>query len=255
MNHQAEFIHNLLATSDYHRSWHNILHRACSTLDSRYLHHLFSSENWLPGINRIFNAFRTPKPEVRYILFGESPYPRKISANGYAFWDAAVNELWSPEGFSKAVNRATSLRNWLKMLLVAADLLSPSDTSQPAIAKLNKTTYVTTLSDVFNHLLEHGFLLLNASLVLSDKPKSHDASAWLPFIESILSDLTRHTQKIDLILLGNIAKTILKLPSAHAFTCFTAEHPYNISFITNPEVIRYFKPFNLLQATKVTHGK
>ena len=44
---------------------------------------------------------------MRYVLFGESPYPRAQSANGYAFWDAAANSLWAEEGgLHQLLNRA-----------------------------------------------------------------------------------------------------------------------------------------------------
>ena len=63
----------------------------------------------------------------------------QIFANGYAFWDAAVNELWSDNGLSKAVNRATSLRNFIKMLLVTEGALSlgkPLDAPAAGVRKL-----------------------------------------------------------------------------------------------------------------------
>ena len=61
------------------------------------------------------------RPQVNYVLFGES-LPRRASANGYAFWDAAVKIMVS-FGNSKTVNRATSLLNILKMLLIAEGCL------------------------------------------------------------------------------------------------------------------------------------
>src|SRR5438128_2360838 len=109
-----------------HSSWNECLQRAVARLNSTYLETLAQSTTWLPGPNKIFNAFTLPIEKVNYVLFGESPYPRRESANGYAFWDAAVQELWSETGLSKRVNRATSLRNILKMLLVAEGALNSS---------------------------------------------------------------------------------------------------------------------------------
>src|SRR5690349_3968920 len=106
-----------------HPSWQSCLHSALQSMDKAYLDALASTPDWLPGPDKIFNAFSLPVSKVNYLLFGESPYPRAASANGYAFWDAAVSDLWSPQGLSKKVNRATSLRNFLKMLLVAEGLL------------------------------------------------------------------------------------------------------------------------------------
>src|SRR5262245_7286900 len=116
-------------------------------MDSSYISSLARSSNWLPGPNSIFNAFSLPLDHVNYVLFGESPYPRQESANGYAFWDASVNELWSATGLSKKVNRATSMRNILKMLLIAEGLLDKQQTSQEAIARIDKTHLVQTNQD------------------------------------------------------------------------------------------------------------
>src|SRR5476651_2063113 len=95
-------------------SFRPIIQQALTSLDKTYLDALTQSDQWLPGPKQIFNAFSLPLDKVNYVLFGESPYPRAQSANGYAFWDAAVKNLWSEKGMTKEVNRATSLRNFLK---------------------------------------------------------------------------------------------------------------------------------------------
>ncbi len=228
-------------------SWQPIVKKALETVSPDYLAELEKYNSWLPGKDSIFRAFSLPLSKTHYILFGESPYPRAVSANGYAFWDNNVKELWSKSGFSKEVNRATSLRNFIKMLLVSENYLDPDDTSQTAIAKLDKTPFVSTISDLFNHLLDNGFLLLNASLVLSQAPVHVDAKAWQPFMYSLLSQLAETQPKIKLILLGNIAKTIKKIPAVKSFELFEAEHPYNISFIHNKTVQDFFLPFHLLR--------
>lgn len=99
-------------------------------LDKDYLAELAADKDWLPGPAAVFNAFSSPLESTRYVLFGESPYPRRESANGCAFWDAAVHNLWADTGLSKEVNRATSLRNLMKMMLVAEGKLRPDDTAQ-----------------------------------------------------------------------------------------------------------------------------
>src|SRR3989338_10453380 len=75
-------------------SWHVLLHHACAQLPKAYLDFL-STHAWLPGPEKIFNAFCLPLAKTKYILYGESPYPRAASANGFAFWDGAVKEIWS----------------------------------------------------------------------------------------------------------------------------------------------------------------
>lgn len=231
-----------------HPSWRPILERGLSSLSPDYIQTLLQSPDWLPGINNIFNAFSLPLNEVNYVLFGESPYPRKASANGYAFWDADVHELWSADGLSKKVNRATSLRNIIKMLLVADHRLAPDCTTQAAISHLDKKSLIQTNDDLFKNFLEHGFLLLNATLVLRDAPPQQDARAWLPFIQSILQTLLAQRPQVKLILFGRIANTIDNILPNVAIDKIYAEHPYNLTFITNPKVLDFFKPLNLLSA-------
>ena len=231
-----------LALSKTHPTWHAGIKMALSHMNQDYLLQLSASELWLPGWDCLFAAFSQPLDCVKYILLGESPYPRKESANGYAFWDAAVQNLWSNTGFHTKVNRATSLRNLLKMLLYARHDLQ-NDFSQPTIAALDKNPYVSTLPQLFQNLLNHGFLLLNASLVYEFKRVPYHAKHWRPFMNAILQYLQQFNPQIKLILLGNIAQ---KIAPQHLFACFAAEHPYQVSFIRNPDVLAFFQPFNLL---------
>ncbi len=236
-----------LNTSAIDPSWQSIFNVAFASLDAQYVQSLQQDSEWLPGPEKIFNAFSLPLSKARYILFGESPYPRLASANGYAFWDAAVKELWSEQGLSKSVNRATSLRNIIKMLLVARGSIKATDTSQAAITTVDKTTLIKTGTEFFQAFLHHGFLLLNTTLVLKKTPVRAEANAWLPFIEKILQLLTSQHYDITLILFGKIAHLVDALPSAKFFKRIAAEHPYNISFIQNPEILKFFKPFDFLK--------
>lgn len=230
-----------------HSSWHACIRQALSKMDANYINQLMHSTDWLPGPTNIFNAFSIPFDEVRYILIGESPYPRAQSANGYAFWDAAVNELWSPSGLSKTVNRATSMRNILKMLLLAEGLLSKNNLSQEAIAKIDKETLVKTNQAFFENLIQHGFLLLNASLVLQAHAPAKDAKVWQPFIHDVLNYIIEKKPTVTLILLGRIANTIDELIDHQEINRLYAEHPYNLSFITNKNVLEFFRPLHLLR--------
>lgn len=229
-----------------HPSWHDCLKNALQQMDQAYLNTLFHSTHWLPGPEKIFNAFSLPVEKVKYLLFGESPYPRAASANGYAFWDAAVTNLWSETGLSKPVNRATSLRNIMKMLLVSEGLLDPKHTSQPHIAEIDKSRLIATNQELFNQLLDNGFLLLNATLVLQPGQVRKDAVAWHPFIKQVLTYLCEKCPDTQLILFGNIANIIDKLAGHHCPKKLYSEHPYNLSFISNQQVIEFFKPLHLL---------
>jgi uracil-DNA glycosylase len=230
-----------------HPSWQPCITAALATMDREYLKNLAEDSQWLPGPEKIFNAFSLPMEQTKYVLFGESPYPRAASANGYAFWDAAVTDIWSNTGLSKPVNRATSLRNIIKMLLITEGVLSPDDATQPAIAALDKSQFVQTNTEFFNNFLNHGFLLLNATPILQLKQVRKDAQSWAPFIKTILHTLFKQKPDVQLILLGNIANSIDKLIDHAQVKKFYAEHPYNISFINNETVKQFFQPLHLLR--------
>jgi uracil-DNA glycosylase len=230
-----------------HTSWYECLQTALTKLDPGYLEHLTCSKNWLPGHHNIFNAFSVPLNQINYVLFGESPYPRHESANGYAFWDAAVNELWSPTGLNKKVNRATSLRNIIKMLLIAEGLLNFEHYAQEDIARIDKTFLIQTNNELFTRLLRQGFLLLNATLVLQPGPPQRDARAWAPFIQYVLDYLIKNKPDVFFILLGGIAVTLDQFIQYYPkVKKIYAEHPYNLSFIKNHTIIDFFKPLHLL---------
>ena len=229
-----------------HPEWRDILKKALNQMDTSYLESLLTDNQWLPGLNRLFAAFSIPISQLRYVLLGESPYPRSASANGYAFWDNTVGSLWSPQGLSKEVNRATSLRNWIKMMLIARSDLS-SDTSQPSISQVDKSYLTQTAEELFMGMMAKGILLLNATLVYSEGKVPYHARHWKPFMASFLEQLALIKPTVELILFGKIAETIPqdKLPIG-----LVAEHPYNISFITNQRVIEFFQPLDLLSYEK-----
>jgi len=229
-----------------HASWRPYVEQSLAKVAPQYLRTLEIEHNWLPGPVKIFNAFSLPLPQTQYILFGESPYPRAHSANGYAFWDANTHELWSTKGLSTQVNRATSLRNFVKMLLVANHYLKSTDTSQPAIAHLDKTKLIRTTDELFLNLQQNGVLLLNATLVYSPQQVRMHARNWQPFQQDLLAQLAKLKPTLQLILLGNIAHFIEDFPSSKQFKKIIAPHPYNLSFINNAAIHHLFAPMQLL---------
>ncbi len=233
--------------NNIHPSWEQVIKTALSKMDGNYLKELSHANKYLPGNDKIFNAFSTSLDQIQYILLGESPYPRIQSANGHAFWDAFVQNLWSCNGLSKEVNKATSLRNIMKMLLVASGSLNQNDTSQIAISKIPKDNLINTIDQLFNNLLDHGFLLLNASLALSKMAVNKEAKYWQPFIETIICDVHNANPNVSLILFGKISEKILQM-NLPTMNQLKSEHPYNLSFISNKDVLAFFKPFNLLEA-------
>lgn len=242
-------------------SWRPILMRgldAVHAADSEYLPALARSA-YLPTQGRIFAAFMQPLQNVRYVLVGEGPYPREQSATGVCFMDGAVESLWSEKGLSKQVNRATSLRNFMKMLLVAAGMLSEESTSGDALAHVSLkaraigSPFIQTLTELQANLTRQGFLLLNASLVYRpDVPPVRDAKAWQPFLATVLESLAVDAERRGaglpvLVLWGKIAEQLNALEVTGRFPKAVSEHPYNLSFIGNGGMQALFGPMQLLR--------
>lgn len=248
----------ILATLDHaDPSWHVDLLgglQAVADADVGYLDTL-AQEHYLPTRGRLLAAFVQPFDAVRYVLIGEGPYPREASATGVCFMDGAVAGLWSDNGLSKPVNRATSLRNFIKMLLVAEGALQPDATTGGAMATIGAQAQapgsgrVQTLAALQNNLIRQGFLLLNASLVFrTTVTPARDAQAWLPFLKTVLLALAeRSTNPPGLVLWGKIAGQINALEGIERLPRIVAEHPYNLSFIRNRTMHEFFLPMALLQ--------
>ena len=241
-----------------HPSWRPLLLKGLEAMVAAtpdYLPQL-AEDQYLPTEQRLFAAFALPLEQVRYVLVGEGPYPRAESATGVCFMDGAVGSLWSAEqggGLSKPVNRATSLRNFMKMLLVADGQLSLDNTAGEAMAAVaararQSAGYIQTLAEMQDKLTAQGFLLLNASLVFrSHVAPAKDAKAWLPFFETVMAGLADQSATTPtMILWGKIAEQLNKLAIMQRFPQICAEHPYNLSFIGNPAMHALFRPMRLL---------
>lgn len=243
-----------------HPSWHPAICnglQAMHAADPDYFANLCSAE-FLPTEGRLFAAFQQPVSNVRYVLIGEGPYPRADSATGVCFMDGAVDNLWAEDGsgLSKKVNRATSLRNFIKMLLVASGHLDDEHTGGEAMAVVamsvmhNQTTFIRKLADLQENMNRQGFLLLNATLVFRESmAPAKDGKAWLPFLQAIFSCLSEQQSAVSLpsfVLWGKIAEQLKRIPEAAHFPQILAEHPYNLSFIKNREMQDFFRPMQLL---------
>ena len=236
-------------------SWRPILLRGLQAMhaaDPAYLTALAEDE-FLPTQNRLFAAFSQTLDRVRYVLVGEGPYPRAESATGVCFMDGAVGSLWSEAGLSKQVNRATSLRNFMKMLLVADGRLQIGQTGGAALAPIAQqasaagSDMIATLSDLQSNLVDRGFLLLNAALVFRPHvPPVKEAKAWLPFLQAVLEALAEQYEPPTLVLWGKIAEQLKALPGVNRFPHAVSEHPYNLSFIANESMQRLFGAMHLL---------
>lgn len=248
-----------------HPTWRPIL---LAALDAMQLHdpHYLQTLNegaFLPSAGRIFAAFSLALEEVNYVLVGEGPYPREASATGYCFMDGAVTNIWSEvpgAGLSKPVNRATSLRNFIKMLLVAEGRLDAEHTGVDALAAIAQearspdSNYIQTLTQLQDNFLVQGFLLLNASLVFRPEvAPARDAAAWKLLLEQVFAALAhaRNSEHITIILWGKIADYLLTVPSISKLKTLRSEHPYNLSFIRNHAMQALFAPLGLLYKSKI----
>ncbi|MDR2790636.1 MAG: uracil-DNA glycosylase [Campylobacteraceae bacterium] len=231
-----------------HESWRGIIENAYGSLDMKYREFLENSHAYFPDFHNFLNAFKTlPRDKTKSILFGQDPYPRKESATGYAFIDKAVKTLFSDKGLSREVNRATSLRNFIKMLLLASNYLKKEELTQENIARLDKKELINSIHEWKNNFEKEGVLLLNSALVFTKKEdtKKH-AKAFAAFMRALLGKL-KH-ENIELILLGSISKEIEQLlPQTHNFRLFYACHPYNIKFITDKKTLDRFSKMELLK--------
>lgn len=244
-----------------HASWRPVLRAglaAVAKANPSYLPEL-AADSFLPTDGRLFAAFSQPLENIRYVLVGEGPYPRAESATGYCFMDGAVNALWSEKGLSRQVNRATSLRNFMKMLLVADGHLKKGHTSgaamEPIAAQANApdSPWIQTRTELQDKLLGQGFLLLNAALVFRPHvPPLKEARAWQPLLQAVLAALADPAQRHQaglpvLVLWGKAAELLSALPASALFPRVVSEHPYNLSFIDHSGMQELFGPMQLLQ--------
>ncbi|MFZ6817978.1 uracil-DNA glycosylase [Undibacterium sp. Ji22W] len=240
-------------------SWHLVLHQGLEAVYQQHPDYLsaLANSHFFPDSHRLFAAFSIPLHKVNYVLVGEGPYPRVESATGYCFMDGAVDEIWSRDvsaGLSKAVNRATSLRNFVKMLLIDDQKIKLEQTSSATIVPIvqelrsDPDHYVQTMEQLKTNFLRQGFLMLNASLVFrADVSPTVDARAWLPFLQVVFYALAQQKTRPALILWGKIADKLAQISIVNEFESFKSEHPYNLSFITNSTMQNLFSSFNLLR--------
>ena len=236
----------LMQLAGVHPEWQEILAEALGLVERDYLASLLADERWLPGPNHLLAAFRRDRHNLRYLLLGESPYPRRESANGIAFYDAAVGSLWSDRGLSKAVNRATSLRNIVKAALLAdGRLVADADgrITQEAIAAIDRGGLVDSLDELFANLQAQGWLMLNATPVLHPERKpAVEARYWQAFLERLLTlIIDQGESRPTLLLWGKIAALVEQMPASANYHRLVCEHPYNLSFIDNPQIQALFR--------------
>lgn len=230
-----------------HESWQSVIDTAFEALMPEYRQFLENNKDYYPR-NFLIPFCTLPRQKTRAILFGQDPYPRVQSATGYAFIDGMVKEIFSKTGFSKSVNKATSLRNFLKMQLINEGYLTNDDTSQSAIASIEKSTLIDSIEALRINFEKEGVLLLNTAPIFTCKSKSaYHVKQFAPFMQAFLGQCA--DDDLELILFGRMADSIVKLlPQTHNFKLIRTPHPYNVSFIHHKDARAYFQTKKLLKS-------
>ena len=85
-------------------------------------------------------------------------------------------------------------------------------------------------------------MLLNATPVLHPRRKPVlEARYWQAFLERLLAAIAEQAkQPITLLLWGKIAQQIDAIAASTAYRKLVCEHPYNLSFIDNPQMQALF---------------
>jgi len=106
-----------------------------------------------------------------------------------------------------------------------------------------------TLAELFQNLERTGFLMLNATPVLHPERKPvNEARYWLQFLERLLALIVQNSShRITLLLWGKVAKLVEAMPASADYQKLVCEHPYNISFIDNPEMLQLLAELQVLQ--------
>jgi len=229
-----------------HESWQEGIDLALGALAPEYRRFLDTDTNYFPH-NFLAPFCTLPREKTKAILFGQDPYPRLQSATGYAFIDGMVKEIFSKSGFSKSVNRATSLRNFLKMQLINEGYLSNEDTSQSAIAAMDKSGLIDSIEALRANFESEGILLINTSPIFTCKSKSaYHVKQFAPFMRVFLGYYAN--LNLELILFGKMADSIVGLlPKTHNFSLIRTPHPYNVGFIHHKDARAYFGDKSLVK--------
>jgi uracil-DNA glycosylase len=155
----------------------------------------------LPDADRVFAALAAaPFDEVRAVILGQDPYPKRTHAMGLAFSvPRTVTSL------------PRSLKNIHDELAFDLDLASPSHGSLEAWA-------------------QHGVLLLNTTLTTQEGGRAaHDPAVWADLTNAIISVVAAKRQPVAFLLWGMPAKAKVGLIDEHRHVVVRSTHPSPLS--------------------------
>ena len=165
-------------STDIHPSWGNIIKKYISEISDIYknIYKDGDMDSLTPNIDEIWRAFIINPNDIKVIIIGQDPYPKKGDANGLSF---SCNQKEAP----------ASLKN--------------------IFACLNRLQYKTESNDLFSWVLQ-GVFLINMSLTTKIANKRTHSKYWIPLITNIISDLTfmNKNKKMSILLWGNDAQNI-----------------------------------------------
>lgn len=156
-------------------------------------------ETIIPDKSQIFAVFHEVNPDqVRCVLFGEDPYPRKTSACGIAFWDREIED-WSQK------TNGNALKNILKALLVAKGWADYNTTLEEC-RTIAKKKRIKSPPQLFRSWLDQGVFLVNTALTFSGfDDKALHGRFWKPFFRNFIVKMNRREPSPYYILWGNRA--------------------------------------------------
>jgi uracil-DNA glycosylase len=77
----------------------------------------------------------------------------------------------------------------------------------------------------------------------------NEARYWLQFLDRLLTLIAQNSsRRITLLLWGKIAKLVEAMPASGDYDKIVCEHPYNISFIDNTDMLRLFAEISVMRS-------
>ncbi|KAL0236758.1 hypothetical protein PCE1_000156 [Barthelona sp. PCE] len=164
-----------------------------------------SSGIW-PDSNNIFNALNDMDPkQVRYVVLGQDPYPRPVSATGISFFDGEVLD-WQGK-------MSPSIRNIIKSILISRDLCEP-DTKVAQMRQTISSINFPQPQEFFDRTRKNGTLWLNTSLTFGGKAAKtlrEHLNFWKPTINTIIEHVIAESEHtVAFLLFGGKAQKLEK---------------------------------------------
>lgn len=158
--------------------------------------------------NMVFRSLSEIKsPEnVKVVMFGQDPYPRRESAIGLSFCDGNCKSWNSP--------LPPSLRNLLKCILINRKVCK-IDTKLDDMRRYVSKIGLPQVQEWFAKLnsAEYGVMWLNTALTFTGKDStelSKNLTFWKPVIDGIIAAIAAKSENVVWVLMGGKAQVLEK---------------------------------------------